>query len=103
MQAKHQGVAEAFAWAELWFVPGISQRTPSTKGIAEALAWAELWLVLGISQRTPSTKGMQRRGFRTLDSVRLSGRPGFRAPVSSEIVKHTLVIVNFLLFKLSLT
>ena len=46
--------------------------------VAEAFALAELWLVLGISVRTPGAQGMQRRGFHTLDSVRLSGRPGFR-------------------------
>ena len=48
------------------------------QGVAEALALAEFWLVSGISLRTPKAQGMQRRGFHTLDSVRLSGRPGFR-------------------------
>ena len=78
------------------------QRTAGTKGLQRRLLWQSFGLFSESLYARPRPRGCRGAAFTHWIPCACRGAPVFGEPVPSELVKHTLVIVNFLLFKLSL-
>ena len=78
--ARHQGVAEALAWAELWFALGISQRTASTKGLQRRLLWQSFGLFSESLYARPGPRGCRGAAFTHWIPCACRGAPVFGGP-----------------------